>query len=74
MKGRPVTDPRSWRYQAAIHGWSAGEDPSFTLNEALVGGMVVVVLERRPLRPRARAAATVIAALARWQILLAVVS
>lgn len=27
MKKRPLNDPTSWRYQAAIHGYSRAEDP-----------------------------------------------
>ena len=27
LQSRPITDPTSWRYQAAIHDYIAGEDP-----------------------------------------------
>ena len=27
MQSRPVTDPRSWRYQAAIHDYDRPSDP-----------------------------------------------
>jgi len=27
MQGRPIDNPTSWRYQAAVHGYDRGEDP-----------------------------------------------
>ncbi|HEX8263483.1 MAG TPA: tyrosinase family protein [Allosphingosinicella sp.] len=35
MKKRPLNDPTSWRYQAAIHGYSRAEDPLKKSGEAL---------------------------------------
>jgi len=35
MQGRAVTDPTSWRYQAAIHEHTAGNDPMAAAGETL---------------------------------------
>ena len=35
MKKRPITDPTSWRYQAAVHDYVSGDDPLATHGEAL---------------------------------------
>jgi tyrosinase len=35
MQALPITDPRSWRYQAAIHDYSSGADPLATPGEQL---------------------------------------
>lgn len=35
MKTRPITDPTSWRYQAAIHGYSSQMDPLRVAGEAM---------------------------------------
>jgi tyrosinase len=35
MQSRPIADPTSWRYQAAIHGYDPGLDPLATPGEAL---------------------------------------
>src|SRR5689334_14394381 len=35
MQTRPVTDPTSWRYQAAIHDYDPNDDPLAVPGEAL---------------------------------------
>ncbi len=35
MKARPITDPTSWRYQGAIHGYNPASDPFRTPGETL---------------------------------------
>jgi len=37
MQRRPISDPRSWRYQAAIHDYVMGRDPNEQQGEALPG-------------------------------------
>jgi len=36
MQARSITEHRSWRFQAAIHGYEAAEDPFFNPNETIL--------------------------------------
>ncbi|HVH24646.1 MAG TPA: tyrosinase family protein [Pseudonocardia sp.] len=38
MQGRPITDPTSWEYQAAIHGRAGAQPPGSLWNECQHGG------------------------------------
>lgn len=35
MQQRPINDPRSWRYQSAIHDYLPGEDPNSSASDVL---------------------------------------